>query len=169
MADSSAVVRGSCACRAITYQATSFAPGSLKLTRCHCVECRKTSGSAFLPFVALGNLTFSKPATDYYHSEQAKRGFCSACGSCMYMTYEKDLDNASVCAGTIDWWKGKDEGVPFGNGRLLEEDIYLNEKASWVQIGEPDGVSRFSKNDEESQKQLREWESKIEKMKGVGV
>ena len=94
-------IRGSCECRAVTFSVK----GPLGPTwACHCSQCRKTSGhywastevpNAQLKLIKDGGLKW------YRSSEQARRGFCVACGSSLFWQ-EDGEDTISVGAGTLD-------------------------------------------------------------------
>src|SRR6202007_2963981 len=83
----SALLSGACACGAIRYEC-SAAP--LISFNCHCRDCQKTSGSAFLPLIVVPadalKITQGQPK---YHAVKAdsgrtiSRGFCQECGSTM--------------------------------------------------------------------------------------
>jgi hypothetical protein len=66
---------GSCLCGAVRYTLTD-AP--LRTGVCHCLDCRKASGSHFIPFGVW-------PTSEFKCSGKmkafAKRSFCPACGS----------------------------------------------------------------------------------------
>ena len=68
----------------------------------------------------------------------------------MYMTYNSQKDErTSICAGTIDWWQGKDEGLRFGEGdEVVRLDIWLKEKAPWLNDLNPDGKTKFETDSE---------------------
>jgi hypothetical protein len=76
---------GGCACGAVRYEITaepSF------LFQCHCRDCQRLSGSAFVPVVYLPKSGFrwTKGTIRHHFTESArggqhKRGFCAECGS----------------------------------------------------------------------------------------
>ena len=76
--------RGSCECRAVTFAVE----GPLGPTwACHCSQCREASGhywaSTEVPNVQL-KLIKDGGLKWYRSSEQARRGFCVACGSSLF-------------------------------------------------------------------------------------
>ena len=82
-------ISGGCLCGAVKYSCTSepFVVG-----HCHCVDCRKSSGSGHGTHVGVmedslsvsGSLVFyEKPADS---GNVVSRGFCSACGVAIYST-----------------------------------------------------------------------------------
>ncbi len=94
-------ITGGCLCGDVRY----FARGDpLFVGHCHCHNCQKASGSAFLTYVGLRTedlqWTKGQPST-YESSPGVERGFCSRCGS--PMTFARpDRGEISVFAGTLD-------------------------------------------------------------------
>lgn len=76
---------------------------------CHCVDCRKSTGSAFsvaIPFhaeefqVLKGRIgSFTKIADS---GSELTRNFCLGCGAPLYGTSQKHPDTVYVKAGVID-------------------------------------------------------------------
>lgn len=64
----------------------------------------------------------------------------------MYMKDKEPPGNAYtyVGAGTVDWWKGKEEGKPLVDYKKTM-DIWLEEKSDWIDIGPPDGKLKFQR------------------------
>ena len=60
------------------------------------------------------------------------------------MRYEQE-DGTSICAGTVDWWLGMEEGKKLGNDDGIR-DIWLEEKADWVRGGNIDGTTRLQRD-----------------------
>ena len=97
----SEIVKGSCECGAVQYEAV----GPLRpVTACHCTQCRKTSGHFWAASqVESEKLTITKDdgLKWFRSSEWAQRGFCMGCGASLF--WEKDGEGAtSIGAGTID-------------------------------------------------------------------
>ncbi len=93
--------KGSCNCGAVSFEVT----GSLRdVIYCHCSQCRKQTGhfvaatradDANLRIEGEGNLTW------FAASDDAKRGFCSICGSSMFWR-ANGSDKTSILAGSFD-------------------------------------------------------------------
>jgi hypothetical protein len=96
---------GSCYCGSTRYWCAS-APSAL--THCHCRACRKAGGgTAFATFadVAAADVHWIHLGTALdvrRTSALARRGFCGACGSAVFMQYDCEADSIGLCAGTID-------------------------------------------------------------------
>lgn len=93
---------GGCFCGAVRYRVE----GEPRcVTHCHCLDCRKTSGSAFLTWIELERrqyeLTRGTPRRLAYES-RVVRSFCGACGT--PLTYErvKEPHNIDVTLGSLD-------------------------------------------------------------------
>ena len=100
-------VTGSCECGAVTYSARSAGD----VTLCFCKQCqRQTSYAIAASHVPLDGFCLQDPKqslTWYESSDDAKRGFCSQCGSAMFwQMFHADgspaRDYISVMAGTLD-------------------------------------------------------------------
>jgi hypothetical protein len=95
-------VTGSCLCGGVTFELSGKLRDSVA---CHCLQCRKTSGHyVSATQVSAGQLTVTSDATLtwYASSAQAKRGFCSRCGSSLFWAHEGDNGAVSVMSGTLD-------------------------------------------------------------------
>jgi hypothetical protein len=95
------IVSGGCQCGALRY-AISGKLGSTDI--CHCRMCQKAFGSfgAVLTRVALSDFTWTRgaPAT-FKSSSKVDRGFCSACGTPLFM-FEHGDDFIDLATGTLD-------------------------------------------------------------------
>ncbi|HEV7275614.1 MAG TPA: GFA family protein [Devosiaceae bacterium] len=87
------VRRGGCACGAVRYEVRG-AP--LKVGLCHCADCRKETGSAFLHYGDWPLDAFSLQG-DYRTWEG--RSFCPECGTRLFHLSETE---AEICLGSLD-------------------------------------------------------------------
>jgi hypothetical protein len=92
---------GGCLCGAVRYEVT----GKLRdVVDCHCTQCRRTTGH-FLAATAARRGNFRViTATGlkwYVSSPEARRGFCSVCGSTLFWE-GTGLDHVSIAAGSLD-------------------------------------------------------------------
>ncbi len=92
---------GHCLCGAVSFRAHGELRG---VVYCHCSQCRRQSGH----FVASTNVADDKleieggdKITWFQSSDDARRGFCSLCGSVMFWKHRK-LDYTSLLAGAFD-------------------------------------------------------------------
>ncbi len=92
---------GACLCGAVRFTAAGPLRG---VVYCHCSQCRRQTGH----FYAATNVADERLAIDgddkvtwYAASEDARRGFCSACGSALFWKHNKS-DEISVMAGAFE-------------------------------------------------------------------
>ena len=98
---------GGCLCGAVRYE-TSADP--LRVTTCHCRFCQRATGSAYMvePIFRLADLRVTRgvPSTYDHRSEGSGKlvhvHFCGACGTKLYMTFERFATSCGVYAGTFD-------------------------------------------------------------------
>lgn len=100
---------GGCACGAIRFECDK----PLRMLQCHCVDCQKISGSAFMPVVVVPKpgfrITKGEP-TWFDHARQRgginRRGFCPTCGSRLFSAGD-DLVQGIAAGGFDDrsWFK----------------------------------------------------------------
>ena len=156
-------IRGSCRCGKCIYISSTL---PLSITLCHCVECRKASGSPFLSFGLFHNTALqwlsSHPNTDppiattlshvrVQGTPIAVRGACGECGSPLFMKYHCRPDATSVVMGIVD------DGSVVGSMPKPKEHIFLKERAQWFDVQQDDRMARHEGFNEAFQKRLREW------------
>jgi hypothetical protein len=125
------VHHGSCNCAAIRYSVT----GPLRpVLACHCTQCRKQSGHFYAatnaPDAAI-SVEGSEHLKWYKSSAQARRGFCSECGSALFWKHEKD-DFTSILAGSFDG----------PTGLKIEKHIFCAFKGDYYEI--PDEIPKLA-------------------------
>ena len=95
------VLRGSCMCGAVRYEAA----GPLRpIIACHCTECRKSTGNYFTASSAYRSnfrLLEDKGLKWYQSGTETERGFCRECGSSLFFR-RIGGDRISFSGGTID-------------------------------------------------------------------
>ena len=133
---------GSCACGAIKWTSTAL-PFSLNF--CHCISCRKASGGAFQAFMdfetdAVRFDSRNPPVMKHVAlSKNARRGFCSECGSSMTMQYNVDPEEMGVCAGSLD--ESSIEGGIRALDGIKKKHIFVKDNVGWYDIPS-DGYER---------------------------
>lgn len=125
------VVRGSCLCGGVAWQAQH--PFRL-MSHCHCSMCRKSHGTAFGTYVAAGAdgyrvLQGEELIAQYRSSPQGVRCFCTRCGSIVPNPVDGAL--AWMPAGCLE----ADPGV------RPQAHIFVASKAPWYEIA--DDLPRF--------------------------
>ena len=93
---------GGCQCGAVRYRVT--APPQV-VDLCHCGQCRKASGAAFLPWLVMRADDFAwiggAPAR-HQSSPGSHRLFCGACGTPLAMTWDPEPHLVDVTMGSLD-------------------------------------------------------------------
>jgi hypothetical protein len=121
---------GSCLCGRVRYRVEG-AVGNM--SNCHCTDCRKNSGAAFVTYVEAPKRAFGyTKGADLIQTHQAesgtKRAFCRQCGSTLACYVDGD-DLIEIAAATLD--------TPLS--LRPEYHIYVRSKVSWydIQDGKP--------------------------------
>ena len=125
------VYEGGCLCGKIRWRASGK---ELYATNCHCRQCNKHTGAAFGTGVGFkpGNVTWvNEEPTFYQSSPNAKRGFCSRCGSSVSWHYLDD--EIALLIGSFDH---PEEIQP--SAHMMTEKLL-----PWLKID--DGLPRYPK------------------------
>ena len=128
------VREGGCACGALRFR-TWGAPKRVGL--CHCLTCRKVSGSAFNAFAVFpaGAVTVTGAFSTWAATPHGERAFCPVCGSQVFAREGNEMemklgafDQPNVFAPTYEAW------VP--------------RREAWLKT---EGLQAFERNREEEQ------------------
>jgi len=129
-------LRGSCLCRAVTYQVR---PPFLRFAHCHCLRCRKATGSAHASniYVSPNHFTWTSGENsvvrfDLSTARSFATTFCRACGSPL-PHHTRSGREIVVPAGSLD-------DTP---GLQPQARIFWDSRAPWGCSG--DELPRFSK------------------------
>jgi hypothetical protein len=128
-------VTGGCLCGALRYEATG-AP--LNMGFCYCSDCRKASGSGFIPFMGFGaeavrfagsSLQFRSKA---FRGGEAVRNSCPTCASLVFGGIVGVDAAHTIYAGTLD------------DPSLFQPTIaiFTRDKPDWVVM--PQGLTAFA-------------------------
>jgi len=126
--------RGGCLCGALRYEAQG-AP--LNMGLCYCSDCRKASGSGFIPFIGFRaeDVRFSGATRQFkstaFRGGEAVRNSCSACASLVFGGIVGVDAQHTIYAGTLD------------DPSLFQPSIaiFTRDKPDWVVT--PEGVHAF--------------------------
>jgi hypothetical protein len=96
---------GRCLCGEISY---SVEAEPLFSGNCHCKDCQRSSGSAFIPAMLFteesvsvrGEAKYFESVADNGHMHQ--RGFCPNCGSQLFAKFDSMSGMLGIKAGTLD-------------------------------------------------------------------
>lgn len=126
------VLEGGCHCGAVRYRAGGR---PFDVTHCHCVDCRRTSGAAFVTWfsVATPDLAFTRgtPARRA-SSPGVERTFCAACGTALTYQRRDRVSDIDVTACSLD------DPVAVAP----EDHIWTQQQVPWVRIA--DGLPRHA-------------------------
>jgi hypothetical protein len=96
---------GGCLCGAVRWEA---AGEPLYAGLCYCADCRRASGSAFIPFLGFpaAALRFSGEPRQYrspsLKGSEAVRNFCPACGGLVFGGEAGKDETHTIYAGSLD-------------------------------------------------------------------
>jgi hypothetical protein len=125
---------GGCLCGALRYEADAE---PLYAGLCYCTDCRRASGSGFIPFMgfASGTLRITGPSRSFVckaaNGRDATRNFCAACGSLVFGGERGESESFTIYAGSLD------DPARFGP----KVAIFARSRACWVSI--PPGLTIF--------------------------
>jgi hypothetical protein len=96
---------GGCLCGALRYEADGE-PGAMG--HCYCQDCRKASGSGFIPFMGFpaSAVRFSGPSRPFVskaaNGGDATRNSCPVCASLVFGGVVGESDSFTIYAGSLD-------------------------------------------------------------------
>ncbi|HEX8534992.1 MAG TPA: GFA family protein [Allosphingosinicella sp.] len=123
----SRVYSGGCRCGQLRYEATGE---PLFAGYCFCTDCRKSSGSGFIPFMGFSgaDLSFSGTSREVrctaLRGSEAVRNFCTECGGLVFGGRVGLDEQHTIYAGSLD------------DPSLFEPSvaIFAREKPDWVSL-----------------------------------
>lgn len=140
--NTTALISGSCACGKLEWTSKALPTA---ICFCHCVWCRKASGGPFQAFLDFETddvmivASIGSKLSEVELSKNAKRGFCSNCGSSLTMQYNVEPQFIGMCEGSLD------ENSVVGGMKALDginkKHIFVKDKVGWYDIPD-DGVER---------------------------
>ena len=113
---------GGCLCGAVTYRVAGPISDA---HACHCGQCRRQSGHYVVGAQAKKadiEIEGEAAVTWYRSSEQARRGFCSVCGSVLF--WDEGGAELSICAGGFDR----------PSGLTLKSHIFVDDKGDYYDL-----------------------------------
>jgi hypothetical protein len=99
------VLTGGCLCGALRYEARGE---PLYAGHCYCGDCRKASGSGFVPYMGFAREAISFTgvsrafAVRAANGNQAVRNFCPVCGALVFGGLRDSADTFTLYAGSLD-------------------------------------------------------------------
>jgi hypothetical protein len=99
------VLSGGCLCGALRYEARGEA---LYAGHCYCADCRKASGSGFVPYMGFAReaIRFTGASRAFAvraaNGNEAVRNFCPVCGSLVFGGPRDSAATFTLYAGSLD-------------------------------------------------------------------
>jgi hypothetical protein len=131
---------GSCLCGGVSFSVHGPLRGVIY---CHCTQCRKQSGHFFAATSVEADalsITGEDRISWYAASPEARRGFCSICGSVLFWK-RLGWNEVSILAGSFDTptgLKGELHAFVADKGDYYEITDGLPQEAAWSALGAPD-------------------------------
>ncbi len=127
-------MKGGCLCEKVRYEASEQAGGG----HCHCIDCRKTSGTGHASHMIVPEPAFKITGEVKFFDKPAdsgniiSRGFCPECGSPVYSKNSGMTGLVFVRASSLD---DPDDFTP-------ELVVYTKREATWDKTGQ--GLPHFT-------------------------
>lgn len=120
------MITGSCLCRGVRYE---YRGEIEEISMCHCSQCRKAQGSAFVAIAPISSAKFTLLSgadllKEYRAVPNKARVFCSRCGSPIYSARDDLPDTKRLRLGTVE--------TPFRTASRYH--IHVASKAPWHDI-----------------------------------
>jgi hypothetical protein len=118
---------GGCLCGAVRYEATAE-PAYAGL--CYCADCRKASGSGFIPFMGFKAECLSirgevrQSHVPSFSGGTATRNHCAHCGSLVFGGIHGESDEHTIYAGSLD------DSSQFKPGVAL----FVRDRPAWAEV-----------------------------------
>ena len=117
-------LEGGCFCGEVRYR---IAGGPRRVTHCHCIHCRRTSGAPFLTWAECSrrDLAFTKGTPAEFETKaRVTRRFCLSCGTQLTYEHADQPGSIDVTAGSLD-----------SPGELTPNDhVWCDRMLPWVKI-----------------------------------
>jgi hypothetical protein len=119
---------GKCLCGAVRFEVT---PPTKWCAHCHCSLCRRAHGAAFVTWFGVERSNFklasgSDVVSWYQSSREARRGFCSRCGSTMFFESQRWPDEVHITLAHMD---GAIDRSPTAH-------VFYDSHVDWVELGD---------------------------------
>ncbi|HXQ45206.1 MAG TPA: GFA family protein [Caulobacteraceae bacterium] len=125
---------GGCLCGALRFEVDGE---PLFQGYCFCADCKKASGSGFVPFMgfAASSVRISGPARQFrcasFRGGESVRNFCPACGGLVFGGIVGEDEQHTIYAGALDDPSGFEPSVA----------IFGRDKPDWMVL--PEGITVF--------------------------
>ncbi len=122
------IVTGRCLCHAVRFD---IELPTLWSAHCHCTQCQRAHGAAFVTWVGVAEEAFTitagkRAVTWHASSVDSERGFCRECGSTLFFRSERWPGEMHVVRANLD------QEVD----RKPEAHSYWDTHVDWVELGD---------------------------------
>jgi len=122
------VITGACLCEGVRFEVT---PPTKWCAHCHCTMCRRAHGASVVTWFgahsqSLRLLTGADLLKWYQSSAQARRGFCSRCGSMLFFEGERWPGETHIARASVP---GRIDREPVAH-------VYFDVHVDWVQFND---------------------------------
>ena len=138
-------LQSSCLCQKVKFE---FQPLPNLMGHCHCRECRKSAGSAFVTSIyiqpdSLKILQGENHIQEYNHTPTLGRIFCGNCGSRLWNYGKEAESNLPLMQGmkAAHFANVTAASIESPHNYLPQTHVNINGKASWYEIN--DDLDRF--------------------------
>ena len=116
--------KGSCVCKAVQFEVSAM---STDVGACHCKTCRTWGGGPFMAVNCGSDVAFTgeEHIKKYDSSEWAERGFCTQCGTHLFVRI-KPNNRYIITAGIIE------DGQPLN----FKSQVFIDEKPDFYNFKE---------------------------------
>ena len=125
-------IKGACLCGAVEFELT---PPSRFCAHCHCPNCRRAHGAAFVTYAGFPReqvcISGEDQLSRYVTDTQAVRSFCRRCGSTLFYEGPRWPGELHVALANVD---GKIDRDPAAH-------VYVDHRAAWFEIH--DGLAQY--------------------------
>ena len=123
------IIRGGCLCGAIRYEAS----GAHDVSHCHCIDCRRSSGAAFVTwaFFPRSSFRFTRGAPRQVEWAGRLRSFCPSCGTPLTFLPHAGAELIDVTVCSFD---DPEKIVP-------QDHTWVEDRLPWVRLA--DGLPAF--------------------------
>ena len=129
------MIAGGCLCGAVRYEAGGEA---YNVTHCHCADCRRSSGAAFVTWASFRRKDFriTQGTAKELSWAGRRRLFCQQCGTPLVFMAGPDADEVDVTVCSFD-----DPNVV-----TPEDHTWVEDQIPWVRAD--DGLRRYGRGRE---------------------
>jgi hypothetical protein len=119
------ITQGGCLCGTVRYEATGR---PYNVTHCHCMDCRRSSGAAFVTWASFrrAEFRFTQGNPQVVTWAGRSRSFCAACGTPLTFLTAPEADEIDVTVCTFDH---PDDISPV-------EHIWVEDRLPWIRLAD---------------------------------